>query len=449
MKKFLALLLVLALVFSLTPAVMAQNSTQRVIVTFKHSVDRTMIQRARGQIKQEFRNTPSIAVTVPASSVSALRSSPDVLAVETDQIVKISSQFQDWGVTCTDAPKAWANGFTGKGVKVAVLDTGIAPHEDLTVAGGVSLQSYTSSYADDNGHGTHVAGIIGARNNSLGVVGIAPEASLYAVKVLDQDGSGYMSDIISGIEWCISNKMDIINLSLGSSTSSFALKAEVDKAYGQGILIVAAAGNEGTTDGTGDSVNYPARYDSVIAVAAVDSTTKRAAFSSTGRTVEVAAPGVNIASTYPGDAYARMSGTSMATPFVSGDLALLKQAYPSLTNVQLRDKLDKSAVDLGTTGRDAWYGYGLIQAPLTVSSGADTPTLSQPKSLETRTTLTAYKMPYIGGRVAYIKARVTDSNGTPLQAAQVKMTLTTPAGKVAVYDGFTDSSGQMTVMYPI
>ncbi|NOW34915.1 S8 family peptidase [Clostridium beijerinckii] len=159
------------------------------------------------------------------------------------------------------------------------------------------------------------------------------------IKVLGNDGAGYLSDIIAGIDWCITNKMDIINLSLGSSVPSTALQQEVDKAYNQGILVVAAAGNDGTSDGSTDTVDYPAKYSSVIAVAAIDSNNKRPSFSSTGNNVEVAAPGVSVLSTYLNNKYVSMSGTSMSAPFVTGDLALLKQANPGLSPNQLRAKL--------------------------------------------------------------------------------------------------------------
>ena len=212
-----------------------------------------------------------------------------------------------------------------------------------------------------SGHGTHVSGIIGAKNNGVGLVGVAPDTSLYAVKVLDSTGSGYVSDIISGIDWAITNKMDIITMSLGTKSDVAALHNAVDSAYTQGVLVVSAGGNDGAG---GDTIEYPARYSSVIAVGAVDKTNKRAYFSSTGKELEVSAPGVNIQSTYLNGQYATMSGTSMATPFVAGDLALLKQAHPTYSASQLRSLLQQKVIDLGRKGRDSSYGFGLIQAPV-------------------------------------------------------------------------------------
>lgn len=316
-----------------------------------------------------------ITITPPSGSSAAgemivgdgkvnLKTNEDNWGIETDSTLeRLQKQTPDWGIVRLKAAKAWARSLTGKGIKIAVVDTGITlDHKDLVVVGGASFVSYTDSYTDDNGHGTHVAGIIGARNNEIGVVGIAPEVSLYAVKVLDANGSGYISDIIAGINWAIENKMDIINLSIGTNLSYSSLKAIVDKANNNGILVVAAAGNNGTDDGKGDSINYPARYESVIAVTATDNKDRRAAFSSTGAMAEVAAPGDSVLSTFLNNGYAKMSGTSMAAPYASGALALLKQAYPTVDHIQLRALLRQNAIDLGEAGHDNQFGTGLIQA---------------------------------------------------------------------------------------
>ncbi|NYD11757.1 minor extracellular protease Epr [Clostridium beijerinckii] len=339
------------------------------------------------------------------------------------------------------APTAWSSSYTGKGVKIGIVDTGIANHEDLSVAGGAAFTSYTTSYLDDNGHGTHVAGIIGAKNNGYGIVGVANEASLYAIKVLGNDGAGYLSDIIAGIDWCITNKMDIINLSLGSSVPSTALQQEVDKAYNQGILVVAAAGNDGTSDGSTDTVDYPAKYSSVIAVAA---------------------PGVNVLSTYLNNKYVSMSGTSMSAPFVTGDLALLKQANPGLSPNKLRAKLNENVIDLGISGKDSWYGYGLIQAPkgqtstvtqpistiptntqpVTTQPVVSQPVTTQPSKLGTRTVVSTNKAYYLAGDIIYIKAKVIDTSGKAIQGAAVKFSITSPKGVVTIYKGMTDRYGE-------
>ena len=373
MKKLFVLLCVVLLIIStvMSPNAYAANSTQskKMIVIFADKVNKDIILTAKGEISREYRNLNALAVTLPENAINALAKLPGVIKVEPDFLVTASGkpapvipdQTTDWGVNRVNAPEAWSYGHTGAGVKIAVLDTGIAPHSDLSITGGVAFTG--RSYVDDNGHGTHVAGIIAAKNNSIGVVGVAPAAQLYAVKVLDRKGSGYVSDIVAGIDWAITNNMDIINMSLGSSSKSDTLEAAVNKAYSKGILLVAAAGNSGTTVTSMENVEYPARFDSVIAVAATeDVNNSRASFSSTGIQVEVSAPGVNIKSTYLNNSYVTMSGTSMATPMVSGNLALLKQANPLLTKTELRDLLDERVIDLGAEGKDSLYGFGLIQA---------------------------------------------------------------------------------------
>src|SRR5438093_12173497 len=183
------------------------------------------------------------------------------------------------------------------GAKVAVIDTGIdCGHPDLqgNCIYGASFVKGSKAF-DDFGHGTHVAGIIAARDNGFGVIGVAPEATLYAVKVLDANGSGSWSSVASGIVWAIKNGMHVINMSLGGSSFSQAMADAVKAASDAGILVVSAAGNSGCCD----TVLYPAKLPGSMAVAAVDSRDQRAAFSSEGPEVDVAAPGVDVLSTVP------------------------------------------------------------------------------------------------------------------------------------------------------
>jgi len=453
MKKLGSVILIFTLLFSLIPTMgevaAKQNSSERVLVIFKDKVDKNLVSNAKAKIHREYSHISALAISVPTVALKGLENNPNVLAVEKDQLVQVKSQTQDWGIKRTDAPTAWQAGFTGKGVKIAVVDSGIASHEDLQISGGASFTSYTSSYSDDNGHGTHVAGIIGARNNTFGFVGMAYESNIYAVKVLDQNGSGYLSDVVAGIDWSITNKMDIINLSLGTTSHSSTLQQVVDKAYSQGILVVAAAGNNGTVDGSGDTVNYPARYDSVIAVAASDSNNNRASFSTTGSTIEVAAPGVNIFSTYLGNKYVSMSGTSMAAPYASGNLALLKQAHPTLTAAELRKKLQENVIDLGASGKDTWFGFGLIQAPKPTQTTPVEDTTSEPaQTVEqvkvSKTSVTTDKTSYLVGQKVSIKVQVVDQNGMALTGAAVNVTITPPKGKVVLGKGTTDQTGVVT-----
>jgi len=222
---------------------------------------------------------------------------------------------------------------------------------------------------DDNGHGSHVAGIVAAVDNEIGVIGVAPQASLWAVKVLDKGGSGYISDVIAGIEWSITNGMDVINMSLGASSDIQAMHDAVDFAYTAGIVVVASAGNSGDGDGATNEVGYPAKYSSVIAVAATAYDDSTPTWSSEGAEVAVAAPGVNIRSTWNDGLYNTKSGTSMASPHVAGTVALMLGS--GILSVEVRTILQTTADDLGDVGFDNFYGYGLVDVEESVT-GAET-----------------------------------------------------------------------------
>lgn len=265
-----------------------------------------------------------------------------------------------WGVNRIDAERAWEV-TRGAGIKVAVIDTGIDHlHQDIApnFAGGVSFVP-GESFSDGNGHGTHVAGIIGARQNGSGVVGVAPNCSLYSVKALDRSGSGRYSAIISAIAWCVRNGIDVINMSLGGPDHVQALENACDYASAHNVLIVAAAGNAGPRE---DSVAYPGRYGSVIAVSAVDTSGNLANFSSRGEHVDLAAPGVQILSTLPGNRYGRNNGTSMAAPHVAGTAALAISSHRFTPVQTIRQILERTADHLGPPGHDPYYGHGLVDA---------------------------------------------------------------------------------------
>ncbi|WNB92670.1 cell wall-binding repeat-containing protein [Bacillus sp. NEB1478] len=365
MKKIALCLLLITVFFSQINNVNADSKQEDVIILFNKEINKDIVEKNGGRVKHTFKQLPMVTATIPANKLTLLKNDSSIKSVQINQKIQAEGQVVDWGINKTATPRAWSSNFTGKGVKIAILDTGISPHNDLQISGGVSFKSYTKSYYDDNGHGTHMAGIIGAKNNSFGSVGIAPNASLYAVKVLDKTGEGEIDTLIKGIEWSITNKMDIINLSLSleEQVDSQALRAVLQKAYNSGILIVGAAGNHGRSNGSGDTVEYPARYNTVIAAAAIDSSNRRLTNSATGSTVEISAPGGNIYSTYLNNGYARMSGTSVASSFVTGDLALLKERYPGASNSTLRSKLQELTLELGANGKDPFYGYGLIQSP--------------------------------------------------------------------------------------
>lgn len=360
MKKLLALFLALALVFMpYTTGAAAPQERVNVIVGFNHGIDKDAVIQHGGKVLKQFDFINALVVDLPAKAADALAKNPKVRYVEPDYVAYATAQTVPWGITKVNAPQVQSAGFSGAGIKVAVLDTGIlTSHQDLAVAGGYS--TFGGSYVDDNGHGTHVAGTIAALNNTVGVIGAAPNASLYAVKVLNSSGSGSYSGIIDGINWAINNHMNIINMSLGGSQGSTALEDACNRAYNSGILVVAAAGNEGTRTGKTDTIGYPAKYASVMAVGSIDQNNTRSSFSSTGTALEIMAPGGSIYSTYYNGGYATMSGTSMACPHVVGVAALVWSSKTSLTNVQLRQLLDNTANDMWN---DPFrYGNGLVDA---------------------------------------------------------------------------------------
>jgi subtilisin family serine protease len=272
----------------------------------------------------------------------------------------------DWGHDLLGVPRLWRLSL-GKGVKVAVLDSGCdRDHPDLQGAVSVWLDTTNSATGpgDSCGHGTFCCGVIGARRNETGVVGVAPECELLSIKVLGDDGSGSIDQVVRGIDLALEHRADIISLSLGTSSPHPELERVCRKAVAQGTIVVASAGNSGPSL---DTVLYPAHYDVVISVGAIDISKQIARFSSRGKRVDVVAPGVQVYSCYPGGRYAYLSGTSMAAPYVSGILALYL-SYRRLHEgpqwkeevLVLKKRLLETAVDLGPPGFDFSYGYGLI-----------------------------------------------------------------------------------------
>jgi len=310
-------------------------------------------------------------------AVAALRRRPGVRYVERDgQVQAIAAaphrgQSVPWGVDRVDADVAHANGETGAG-DVAIVDTGIdSDHPDLVdnLGTGTALAEAGSGYAepwdDDHGHGTHVAGIAGAVDDDGGVVGVSPDATLHAVKVLNEFGAGSFSDVAAGITWVADQGYDVANMSLGGG-KSYAVEDAVEYAYGAGVLLIAAAGNIGPCEGC---VHYPAREPEVVAVSATDRDDSLAVFSSTGPQVDVAAPGVAIPSTFPDGEYGALSGTSMAAPHVAGAGAHLMAT--GRTNTAARDALERSAEDVGLGDDEQGYGLLDVAAGLDLDSGDD------------------------------------------------------------------------------
>ena len=279
-----------------------------------------------------------------------------------------------WGVDRIGADVAHAEGYTGSGADIAILDTGIdSDHPDLQANLGkgkayVDSTSGSEPWDDDNSHGTHCAGIADAVDNSEGVVGVSTAATLHAVKVLASDGYGYYSDIAAGLEWTANQGYDVASLSLGGTSGSDAIRNACQYAVDNGVLVVAAAGN----DGTADSVRYPARYDTVIAVSATTGSDDLAYFSSYGPEVELAAPGYSVYATVPGG-YDYKSGTSMACPHVAGAGGQLMAA--GLSNAEARRTLRDTAEDIGLSENE--QGSGLLDVEAAVDSlGSTDPTVA-------------------------------------------------------------------------
>lgn len=275
--------------------------------------------------------------------------------IEVDIPVKMSADVVDWGVSRIGADKVWESG-SGAGVKIAIIDTGVQKdHPDLVanLVTGYDFVNNDSDANDDNGHGTHVAGIATATLNQAGTVGVSNTSKILPIKVLNAQGYGYLSDVAKGIYFATDNGARVINLSLGTSVDSITLRDAVNYAANKGVFIAAAAGNN-----SGAPCAYPASYSGAICVVATDSRNLLASFSNIGG--ELAAPGVYNYSTYIGSSYRYLSGTSMATPHVAGASALLFSICPTCTSSQIRNLLRDTAVDLGEPGKDILFGYGLV-----------------------------------------------------------------------------------------
>lgn len=283
-----------------------------------------------------------------------------------EQVFSTLAESIDWGLELMKIPSLWRLS-KGEGAKVAVLDTGISDvHPDLrdAIKDAKDFTGSNSGIYDKQGHGTHVAGTIAARENSSGVIGVAPKADLYIAKVLGDNGSGSGHWIAAGIRWAIEQGVDIISMSLGSPVKTPVIESAVYQAIDAGVHVIAAAGNAGPSTGT---VGYPAAYNGVLAVGAMDNQRRVSRFSSRGQQVDLVAPGQDILSCYPAKGLAKLSGTSMATPFVSGVVALKvarqkmwPHGDPIDTPEELLKVLRESATDMHVPGHDSHYGYGII-----------------------------------------------------------------------------------------
>ncbi len=363
--------------------VAADEGKVKVLIGFKANpnvADLDAVKGVGGKITRRFKIIPSVAATIPAKAVARLLANPRIRIVEPDATVSAHDIDQTWGVKRIGCGPVHNGTFMtngspvqGSGVNVAVIDTGIDyTHSQLSgiYKGGYDFVNNDSDPFDDQYHGTHCAGTVAAAKDGQGVVGVAPNVNLFGLKVLGSNGSGSFSAIIAAMDWCVANNIQVASLSLGAGGDpGTQVQAAFDNAYAAGVVIVASAGNSGSGR---DTVGWPAQYSSVIAVASTTSSDSRSSFSSTGPNVELAAPGSSIVSTYPGEQYATLSGTSMACPHVAGVAALLISAGiadgngDGNINDEVRTLMQLTSEDLGTSGRDESFGFGLINAELSV-----------------------------------------------------------------------------------
>ncbi len=282
-----------------------------------------------------------------------------LLPFEVKEILDNAEKIPD-GIQLMKAPEVWEPSKRGKGVVVAILDTGCqVDHPDLKdrIIGGRNFTTDDNGdpdqFGDSNGHGTHVAGTIAAAENSQGVVGIAPQVDLLILKVLDSSGNGGYQNLIGAIDYALQwqgaegEKVRILSMSLGGETDDSALHDAIIRATDSGVLVVCAAGNTGQVER-----QFPGGYNEVVGVGAVDLSKKLAPFSTMNKEIDVVAPGVEIVSTYPGSRYAVLSGTSMSTPHVAGAAALIinqceKDFERTLTEAEIYAQLCKRTSTLG------------------------------------------------------------------------------------------------------
>ncbi|MEM1638648.1 MAG: S8 family peptidase [Desulfurococcaceae archaeon] len=402
MNRYIGPLIVVALIISLLTSglpLSAQTPMTRVIVGLNDYDKGLNALITIGRLFLKIPGIKAVVVETPMIAIPYIARLPFVKYIEEDRQVIVFEEFQ-WNIDMINANDVWTTYYDLYGnaaygynpvIQVAIVDTGIDyAHRDLqgaVVYCIVSLRNEKTFYkgvnlkncADQNGHGTHVAGIIGARLNGIGVAGDAPRVVIYAVKVLGASGSGYISDVAKGIVEAVKgpdgvpgneDDADVISMSLGGPESPLLYSA-VSYAYNYNVTLVAAAGNEGA-----DNPSYLAAYPEVIAVGVVDSDYNVPQWSN--RNPDVVAPGVNVLSTLPRNRYGYLSGTSMACPHVSASIALaqalrLASGKSLLTPQQIKGLLSQSAIDLGAQGYDKLYGYGLIDTYAFVNAVLNSP----------------------------------------------------------------------------
>jgi subtilisin family serine protease len=364
MRRSLLLVLLLAALVAVLP-ISAQSAgapaAARYIVVLKNAVDSGAVASLHSaEYGARVDNVWSVALhgysaVIPNDRVAAVRADQNVSYVVPDGVATATAQVLPWGVDKIDADLSSTLAGNGSGaitnVDAYVIDTGIdTSHPDLNV---VEFRSFIGGPKTDcNGHGSHVAGTIGAKDDSNGVVGVAPGIRLHAIKVLNCSGSGSWSSVINGINYVASTttRPAVANMSLGGAQNS-AVDDAVKGAVSHGVFFAVAAGN----DGGNACLHSPAAAGTaggVATIAATDSSDREASWSNYGSCVDLWAPGVSIYSTYKNGGYATLSGTSMATPHVAGGAALYLSTHTSASPSSVETALKNAAVSTGTTSKD-------------------------------------------------------------------------------------------------
>ncbi|MEM3154403.1 MAG: S8 family serine peptidase [Candidatus Woesearchaeota archaeon] len=327
----------------------------QVLVELKDEKALEAVKQAGGTVRQNFEIGNVAVVEVQSDKIEEISSAAGVehISTEKEYVALLTDRIQAFSIDTI----AWENNITGKDVKIAILDTGVGPHNSINVAKASSFVSGEDT-ADQNGHGTHVAGI---------AQGVAKDAAIYNAKVLNKNGAGTTSQIIAGINWAVEQNVDIISMSFGGMFTELdgPLASAVKEAMQHGVIFVAAAGNCKQGCGGFYGVTTPGNVKEVITVGAVDDNNVVTSFSS-GDTFDgyikpdITAPGVSITSAWLNNGQSTKSGTSMSTPFVAGVIALLLEKEPGLTNEKVKQKLEETATDAGSAGKDTSYGSGII-----------------------------------------------------------------------------------------
>lgn len=376
-KWCLSFMLALSIItFNADDTSASESEYKDVMVVYSNDAGKEQTMKLATSIENDFDQLKIVQGNFTPSNLVRLKQSKGIQVIEKNPTIlktrgtSLSSITPLANMRMMGVQNAWKQDITGEGVRVAIFDTGVA---DIPALANVKKYSFVedddstpedeSLPTDFDGHGTAVAGLIaGQVSKRLAdgyLVGVAPDVDLYSVKVFDNDGAK-METILKAIEWAIKNHIDIINMSLGTPKDDQILYQAMKRAYEAGITLVAAAGNEGNLL----PVQYPANYKEVIAISSIDNNRSIWRKSNTGKQIEYTAPGVDINVINPNGSIVKMTGTSISTPHVTGMIALLKQQYPTYTTSELRSVLRNYAIDLGDTGRDSLYGYGLLNTTI-------------------------------------------------------------------------------------